>query len=699
MLEESDGGWRFCRLTALAFDLPHSVIVVLVHPLLIPRVELDALNQVDRGIIAISMIACTASCLRLLPKRQRLFSQRLVAIRHASANVRLHREPSPSQLLRFALTETTQSPRSRTAGPYLDQHLQDIFHGEWPLDIPPPSWSLLQSGATARNAEILLKGLRQDVQNLQQLHALAEKNVTDAETAAVLQSSDCMLLSRALERCQRYNLRTDILSALNGIIARLKILNLPVSRHIHVLGMKYACLGHSAPALKRHLEGYCSASPKTLDLQSSISLVNALLSFIESVQFDNPGYDTNGILSLVTGESGSALQSQHRLHNILCWSHPEGTRDSAGQYALLLIRLQSRGILQRTWDQFLHSLFPQSPPSAFHSAYTCVLALIEFGESERAVNCLKDLSRRANNTLPGISNYQRLSALLADQTVNETLPPLAGQNEFLGILGNQLTTIEDRLGIKWQPHESLHSHISDPLCTVSGQALFSIDGDSNGFDSEDRLIAEINALGCSKSPADLGTIANLLDEHEGNEIPVSLSATKDLPYEFAWLPRRSPIEFSATQFPVNPRTDMSIPWSPHTLGLIRARLVNDGVGPANDCSLHLMQLGSLVTKPVPQSDEMNHEKQHTWQPSGYIIALDRTSGQLLAVFLGKQHGFLDPGILPLLSPLQCGPGAVVGLTLPGDDSGDLEPGNRPFSFEDPSSWLHIEVDPSLDLNF
>lgn len=645
------------------------------------------------------MLGWTASRLRLLPKRQQTFSQRLIAIRHASANAGLNREPSPSQLLRFALTETTQLSQERTAGRDLDQHLQNIFHGEWPLGIPPPSWSLLQPGATARNAEILLKGLSQNVQTLRQLYALVEITVTEAETAAVLQSSHCMLLSQTLERCQRYNPRTDILSALDGIIARLKILKMPVSRHTHVLGMQYACLGHSAPALKRHLEGYCSVSSKTLDLQSSISLVNALLSFIESVQFDDPGYDTNGILSLVTGESGSALPSQHQLHNILCWSDSEGTTDSVGQYALLLIKLQSRGVLQQTWDRVLHSLSPQSPPHDFHSAYTCVLALVESGKSERAVNCLKDLSKRANNTLPGTSNYPRLSALLVDQAVNETIPPLAGQKELLGILGNQLTIIEGRLGIKWQPHKSLHSNISDPLCTVSGQTLFSIDGDSKGFDSEDRLIAEIHALGHSKSPADLGTIANLLDEHEGNEIPVSLSATEYVPHEFAWLPRRSPIEFSATQFPADSRTDMSIPWSPRTLGLIRVRVINDGVGPASDCSLHLMQLGSLVMKPVPQSDKMKHEKQHTWQPSGHIVALDRTSGQLLAVFVGKQHGFLDPGIQPSLPLFQCGPGAVAGLALPGDDSGDLALGKRPFPFEDPSSRLHIEMDPSLDLNF
>lgn len=644
------------------------------------------------------MIGWSASRLRLLPKRQQLFSQRLSSVRYASANASLHGEPSPSQLLRFALTETTNSSLNRTTGPDLDQHLQEIFHGEWPLDIPPPSWSLLQPGATARNSEILLKDLSQDVQSLRQLHALVERNVTEAETAAVLQSSRCMLLSQALERCQRYNLPTDILSAVNGIISRLETLDVPVSRHIHVLGMQYACLGHSVPAFKRHLEGYCSVSSKTLDLQSSISLAKALLSFIESVQFNDPDYDTNGILSLVTGESRSALPSQHQLQNILCWSGPEGTMDSVGQYTQLLMKLGSRGISQQMWDKLLHSLSPQSPPHVFHSAYTCVLALVESGESERAVNCLKDLSKRANNTLPGISNYQRLSALLVDQAVNETLAPLAGQQELLGILANQLTIIEDRLGIKWQPHESLHSSISDPLRSVSGQALFSIEGDSSGFDSEDRLIAEINALGRSKSPADLGKIANLLDEHEGSEIPVSLSATKDLPYEFAWLPRRSPIEFSATQLPVNSRTDMSIPWSPCTLGLIQARLINNGVGPS-DCSLHLMQLGSLVTKPVPQSDEMKHQKQHTWQPSGHIVALNRTSGQLLALFVGKQHGFLDPGIQPLPPLFQCGPGAVAGLTLPGDDSGDLALGNRPFPFEDPSSRFHIEVDPSLDLNF
>lgn len=182
------------------------------------------------------MIRWTTSRFQLLPKRQQFFSQRFVAIRHASANV-IYREPSPSQLLRFALTDTTQSSQSCTVQSDLDQHLQDTFHGDWPLDIPPPSWSLLQPAATENHAETLLKGLSQDVHSLQQLQALIERNVTDAETAAVLQSSHCTLLSQALERCQRYNLPTDILSALNGIIARLKVFNVPLSRHTHVSGI------------------------------------------------------------------------------------------------------------------------------------------------------------------------------------------------------------------------------------------------------------------------------------------------------------------------------------------------------------------------------------------------------------------------------------------------------------------------------
>lgn len=644
-----------------------------------------------------------ASYVWLLQRRQTFLQssvRRQPLVRYASGNA--INEPSypntsPSQLLRFALTggeELTDGhePQLKSTG-----QLHGLFSEEWPLNAPPlPIQAWLQQSAPDWCSELLRRYLNHDVKNIRQLQKLVEKNVNGPETAAVLQNTYFELLSQALERCRRYNSCDDILLAINGIIGRLEALGIPVSWKLHVLGMQYACYCHSLSALKWHLDGYCRISSERLDPLTSVTLVNSLISFIDTAKFDNPDYNVIPVLDLVTGESHSSQVSQHKLHDILCWADNEGSTIFIEQYALLLTNLRSCEAFQKVWSRLVETSSTAIPLPALHGAYACVLNLADAGRSEAAVTCLKQISRHAGNTLPEISKFKKLNMLLAHPAVNDALPRLSKKKELVSIFEAQLESMEHSFGIRWQPDKLVHSSISDPLFIASERPLFTIEGDSIGLDTKDRLITEVRSLGCSNSLTDLGIIANLLDEHDGSEVPVSLPGDKDMPFESAWLPHRSPLDLSGASSDAKTKTDMSIPWSPLTLGLIRVRVLSGESFLESRVALHLMQLGFLVVRQSNAQSE-NFEDRHLWQRSGHIITLDRVTGNFLAIFVGGYQAFLEPSIHIPSPPFQFGLGPVTTLDLPGCSWNFSTPGNPNFPYENPNTRLHLEIDPSLDL--
>ncbi|RMJ25376.1 hypothetical protein PHISP_03772 [Aspergillus sp. HF37] len=361
------------------------------------------------------------------------------------------------------------------------------------------------------------------------------------------------------------------------------------------------------------------------------------------------------MLKLVTGEEGASEGC--RLHDILFWAGPNGSTSSIHQYILLLTKLKSRTVLQQVLDQSLQDI------SSIQPLYDCVVGLMDEGESEQAATYLKQISERRDDSLPGISKFPGLRRILADEETSKLLPKIAGELEYAGILQNQLYDMETRLGIKWQPQKSIHTSISDPQCVASEEPLLTPDGNCAGFGSVERLIAEIRDFGCSSELAELGRIADLLNEHDGAEIPVMPGFKIESP-ELAWRPQCSPVEFSGAPLPS--RHDCSAPWSPSTLGLLRGR-IDCGVPLENERTLHLMQLGYLV---MLQQAPIWHARAkaddgHYWKETGHIVAWDRVAGQLLAVFVGKGHGLVEPGLPPLSLKPPPGLRRVEGISVPG----------------------------------
>ncbi|RHZ65174.1 uncharacterized protein CDV56_106175 [Aspergillus thermomutatus] len=315
------------------------------------------------------------------------------------------------------------------------------------------------------------------------------------------------------------------------------------------------------------------------------------------------------------------------------------------------------------------------------------MALIVNGDIARATTYLKEISEHAGNALPYISEFRNLSALLANRELCELLSRLSGENEYLKILEVQLEHMEQRLGINWHPEQSLHTSISDLGYIATGHPLLTMDGDSTGYESSERLIAEIHALGCSGSLSDLARLANCLDEHGGEQIPVVQSSTESTPLELAWVPQRCPVDVLDSS---EVRSGEHTTYSPSSLGLLRLNPQNAGLSPTDTRSLHLMQLGFLIMKLKAPSSE------HEWRESGHIVALDRTSGQLFAVFVGKAQGRISPGILSHIPRTPPDLNSIVKIKLGGDVNGTHYSDNH-SSPEFDITKCHLDVDPCPDL--
>ncbi|PKX92796.1 uncharacterized protein P174DRAFT_461312 [Aspergillus novofumigatus IBT 16806] len=620
-----------------------------------------------------------------LPQRYRSQQQYRAASAITKTKTPNH-EPTPSQILRYALTGTTKPSGQDVSKQDLDDHLNDVFLGEWPQStLPPPLWSSLRPKAASIDRDVFFKGLKHDVRNLRHLQIVIERHINVPGAYVLRRAEHCKLLAQALERCQRHHSAAEILVAINALVSRLQRKQMNIHWKLHLLGMYYACLSYSAAALERHLRDLLAISPKRFGSASSVALVDALYMSIRSFELQGDNPDTGSMLKQVTGESDVDDASEVTLHSILTWVDPR--KALIGRYFRLLVKLKSRELLHTLWSNVLSLLWAKAADYRFHNAYSCIMALVVEGDVARATTYLEEISERAGDTLPYISEFKDLSVLLANQEVCKSLYRLCGQDEILKILEVQLEQMEKRLGINWLPEKSLHTSIYDLSYNATEQPLLTMDGDSTGYESSERLIAEMHALGCSGSLSDLTRLANCLDEHGGEHILVVQSSAENTPLELAWVPQRCPVDVLDCS---EVRSGEHTTNSPSSLGLIRLDPENAGLSPTDTRSLHLMQLGYLIIKPKAPSAE------HEWRESGHIVALDRASGQLFAVFVGKAQGLISPGIQSHIPRVPFDLNSIMKIELRSDLNG-IRHGDNHSSPEFDITKCYLDVDPCKDL--
>ncbi|KAJ5645440.1 hypothetical protein N7507_011451 [Penicillium longicatenatum] len=598
--------------------------------------------------------------------------------------------PSTSQLLRFSITASNGEAPNDDHSKALRRRVTGLLDAEWELGNPPAALWLPLKGVQSinqRQGTLLLHS----VADVPGLKAVVERMVIDPEGAARLQVNNCFVLAKALQRCQSHNTYSEIVAVLSDIIARLERLKLPIYSQLCELGIYYAALDLSTSALQQFLRAWQRKTAKRLTYGDRI--VQALTSAVNKKMFEAPSYDPSALLAEITREEGVSSDLQTILYQSLC-------EDQHGFAAFLrlLAGIGSDESLYEFWAAFLQK-FDSEDPEVCRSAYSVVLTLIKAGRSETALDFLEDISKQCNGTLPHIETSHDLQALSQDPVLGKSLANLVNDECYKKLLEAGFTSMEQRLGIKWQEaggESSSKAHFGVTLdsfwTSFTDQPLVTIDGDCAGYDDISRLYPELQAHGCSKSRQELGQVLDLLNDFDGDvyNVVVQLNLSEEQwksfqsefsSAEFRWCPQRSPIEFSDSPLPT--LADQSEHWTSASLGLMRARPYVNGEPQAGANGLHLMQLGYL---------EMRRGPSEPWQPSGYIVAWDRQYGETIALFVGKHSAVIGRGPVSSNAPF----GAVMYIrpfdkphVLP------LSPDRHPREF---AGHYYLDIDPSPDLD-
>ncbi|KAJ5317216.1 hypothetical protein PENANT_c059G00579 [Penicillium antarcticum] len=460
----------------------------------------------------------------------------------------------------------------------------------------------------------------------------------------------------------------------------------------------------SVPALRSFLNDYHRERFPAMDDQREIMWISVgCAQRLDSKTFEDPGYDRKLMLAEITGEGDLVPQNSVKLRDIL-----PATKENVGKrapkydrfYLYLLAKLGSDRVLHDCWAQFVTGLPSSGRDHA--KAYRVVLMLVQNGRPETAAKFLEDVSRVSGDNLPRIARVepQALQALLDDPVVGDALPDLVRGEDYLELLEVCLDGMDQRLGIQWDPESQSHFHTaSEPSDSIweafDEQALPPVDRHRFTSCHTSQLYAELQVNGCSKSPAVLGRIMDLLHDHDGlyqeitthldyDELRLEEVRSEIESLELRWTPEYSPVEFSNSRLPA--LHDSSVPRTPARLGLIRARLIVDGVPQMGIHALHLMQLGCM---------DMRYGPDQPWQSSGYIVAWDRHYNELLALYVGHGNGIIDCGPAPSDGPF----GALMHIKLPADPnrtkSSSLGSPKNARNYYGP---YFLDVDPSPDLH-
>lgn len=570
-------------------------------------------------------------CYRLGRPARRAFCWLRPALRPVRRNttsaIHSDRGPAQSELLRFALTR-----KNHTENPELnfEKLFTDVFLEQWPLNsAPAPLWTPKPGDPSSTKVAL------SRAEHLHSVQHFIERNLVDTTAGDDFMAIYGKEFKKAVKSCERHHTYGDILSFINGVDTRLKRLGSRMHVDFHAVGIYYACLTLSECSLDYHIRCYLAAadSPikEKLGEEDSLSLVKGLLSSLQAVPFQDPSRDISNILRLINGESQPDVSN---LHQILYWSKEDAKMSQVEDYLALLAQSGDTTIRRLMWEKYLRS--DDAELTGFHSGYVYAASMVRAGKPNDALAALRTLSERAGNDLPHISEFEDLNGILENDIINEELCQLVSKEEYAKILYVQISEVERRLGLPLDG-EASHEAISDT--SASEKPLVTIDGDSSGYESPGRLVAEIKALGCSKHPADLNNIGNLLDEFEGSFIPTCVPSWPGPDAEFYWAPQRSPVGLHNAHPQKNdssPNTSLS------DSGLVKVTPGHSQTPYAFGQTLHLMQLGYLLMKQQPPASTAHFDTSPQPQETGYLVTWDRVSGRFLIVFAGVEHGVVDP---------------------------------------------------------
>ncbi|EFR03273.1 hypothetical protein MGYG_06275 [Nannizzia gypsea CBS 118893] len=585
------------------------------------------------------MRSLTLDGCRLVTERCRpLSSSQFVALRRYSQSslAKPLSQPSKAQLLRFALTGTTCSGPGDKRDKKLDDRLTSQFQKNRLSKV---------SNTTHHQSPPLPK--LQKGHGLSRLHADIETFVNSEKSGAKLLNS-IRSLEDALDRCRTKAEGEDLLMTINGLLARLNRLGVKDTHQLLLLGMSYAAKDFAPRSLAFYIRNYSMGSYGPLPRPIGIDLINSLLDGLKRRSWEDPNFDRSAMLRVVTGSTDEETGSV-TLHSLLDIS---GIRENEllPVYLRLLGELNGERMVSNLWRQVQTELeFAQTPRLA-ESAAASMEAFLTLGIPERALEAASLASKYMDlNNHISVPTWK----LLLEHDSHGLLRSIIAPATTAAMLQSDLHSLELVLGATWFNDGTGHHY--HPLGTEE------ISSDcKSGYNSPDhassvnfvrQIQGAIQIEGCSRSLNSLSAIADLLNEYEGVDLPLKINLLENSDtLDYAWFPSCSPIEFIGNRPPLGRDTDQ--PLSPTSLGLLSAHVDGNGVPIQSVGNLSLMQLGYIgVRASVANTDgEISQDFIERWRCTGHIIAWDRQSGKVVALWIGKGNGVIHPGLVKPIPP-------------------------------------------------
>ncbi|EER37334.1 conserved hypothetical protein [Histoplasma capsulatum H143] len=523
-----------------------------------------------------------SSCLH--PNTQRVsLAQLLFHVRRSKAR----REPSASQLLRFAITGTLKKPNDGYYAKDFEEYMLEAFS----KPHLPETWTIFNTEPSkirrlTKNAPLVDRYDPKDFKDnieLPTLQAVCEKYIVSPRVAReILMNHQGIVAS--FESCAKREGSAKVLATLNALVARFALLKVQVPKGLLILGMRFASRQFSAPTLQSYIQSYVTGGYGPIPGRQAAKILRNLYQACRSLYPAAWDYRRPRRLLNIWPTVQDRLKNSRWVSRVYC--------------AEQLSRMRLNDILPtRVWAELLKQ-----------------------------------------------DNSEGLQKIVSSQTVNGIMhSTLTSIENRLGITWNHVdggrhvkTSDMDPLWDHWPVDAVLPSLDPDASSTGSSGCL-------------QRLLEEIKLYGSSKSTTELARVANLLHDFEGCEIPLGFRKGKhDKTLEFAWFPHCCPIEFSNNAPPS--RYNINGPQSPSSLGLIRAFHGFHGKTiRLSKWNLYLMQLGYLCERSrgfAESGINGTTGDSEKWTATGHIICWDRLNHHLMILFLGRGLGVIDPGFYP-----------------------------------------------------
>lgn len=555
----------------------------------------------------------------------------------ANSHIERDLKATPVQLLRFALSETAYPPEVKPNDPKLDGYLDFVFSSPFlsrhhkailPTSKFPAPFNLPTVDQYASLSDIAL--------------AIEKQVISLDDTLGMLEALPT--IEEALSRCHGRVQYEEILTLVNSVLARAQTFKSTHNKDLILLGMSYASACSSPYALKRYVAQYIEGGHGSLSNEAATDVIKKLISGLRSRIWEDSTFLTTQLREVVAGLDVGGSDSPVNLHSILDISADTLESESVREYITLLGILGSMERLSALWAKILTTLGSDQTPGLLNAAVRCLEVFIEAGNAEKAVQAAREASQifDLNVSLP-ITLWKSL----LEHDTSGLLYDVPSQQTAELILQKELHLIETNLGAVWGGVQHIKAHDTMPTSKArdSGELKAYSElgvGEASTFTVTKRLLDMTVANGSSKHASTISTVANLLHEFEGAEIPLGVNDL--LQQEYAWFPQSSSIEF--TTGPKPPAAfDMTASWSTASLGLIRARPDCDGAPLRFGRHIHLMQLGYISARKATPVGQPNINDDERWTRTGHVIGWDRLNRCFMILWVGNGFGTINPGLL------------------------------------------------------